>query len=212
MGRILAWLDMHVVDHGFVRAIYNNFHDLGGGMYRSSQPSPAQIRRYHQKYGLKTILNLRGESEFGSYALERKVCDELGITFIDAKLFSRGAPSRARIHMLKDLFASIEYPALMHCKSGADRAGIAAALYRILHLGHPVADTMSELHWRYGHSRKARTGVLDFFLASYAAYNEKTPIDFMEWVDTVYDDEALKQQFRSDGWSSLIVDKVLHRE
>ncbi|HQV16617.1 MAG TPA: tyrosine-protein phosphatase, partial [Denitromonas sp.] len=125
---------------------------------------------------------------------------------------SRGAPSRARIHMLKDLFASIEYPALMHCKSGADRAGIAAALYRILHLGHPVADTMSELHWRYGHSRKARTGVLDFFLASYSAYNEKTPIDFMEWVDTVYDDEALKQQFRSDGWSSLIVDKVLHRE
>ncbi|MCZ4304738.1 tyrosine-protein phosphatase [Zoogloeaceae bacterium G21618-S1] len=212
MGRFLAWLDMHVVDHGFVRAIYNNFHDLGGGMFRSSQPSPAQIRRYHRKYGLRTILNLRGESEFGSYTLERQVCDELGIAFIDAKLFSRGAPSRARIHMLKDLFASIEYPALMHCKSGADRAGIAAALYRILHLGHPVADTMSELHWRYGHSKKARTGVLDFFLASYVAYNAHTPIDFMAWVDTVYEDEALKQQFRSDGWSSLIVDKVLHRE
>jgi len=211
-GRFKAWLHMHVVDHGAIRAIYNNFHDLGGGMYRSSQPSPAQIRRYQRKFGLKTILNLRGESEFGSFALEKAVCDELGITLVDAKMFSRGAPSHARIHMLRDLFDSIEYPALMHCKSGADRAGIAAALYRILHLGHPVEAAMSELHWTYGHSRKAKTGVLDFFLASYVAYNTHTPIEFMTWVDTVYDPDALKRQFRSDGWSSLIVDKVLHRE
>mgnify|MGYP002826574448 CR=1 FL=1 len=210
--RLRAWLHMHVVDHGAFRTVYNNFHDLGGGMYRSSQPSPAQIRRYQRRFGLKTVINLRGESEFGSYALEVAVCEQLGIAFHDAKLFSRGAPSRTRIHRLKDLFDSIEYPALMHCKSGADRAGIAAALYRILRLGHPVEAALSELHWRYGHSRKAKTGVLDFFLASYVAYNAKTPIDFMTWVDTVYDDEAMKKQFRADGWSSLLVDKVLHRE
>ena len=45
-GRIAARLDMHLVDHGAIRAVYNNFYDLGGGMYRSSQPSPAQIRKY----------------------------------------------------------------------------------------------------------------------------------------------------------------------
>jgi len=211
-GRVLAWLNMHVVDHGAIRSVYNNLYDLGGGMYRSSQPSPAQIRRYHRKLGIRAILNLRGESHYGSYPLEKAVCHELGIEFHDAKLFSRGAPSKVRIHMLKDLFASIPYPALLHCKSGADRAGIAAALYRILHLGHPVDEAMSELHWKYGHSRRARTGVLDFFLASYLAYNATTPIDFMHWVDTVYDPDAVKSQFRSDGWSSLIVDKVLHRE
>jgi len=211
-GRFKAWLNMHVADHGAIRSVYNNLYDLGGGMYRSSQPSPAQIRRYHRKLGLRTILNLRGESEFGSYALEKAACDALGIAFHDAKLFSRGAPSRERIHMLKDFFGCIEYPALMHCKSGADRAGIAAALYRILHLGHPVAEAMSELHWKYGHSRTAKTGVLDFFLASYLADNARDPIDFMTWVDTVYEEKALKQQFRADGWSSLIVDKVLHRE
>ncbi|WP_227815628.1 tyrosine-protein phosphatase [Nitrogeniibacter aestuarii] len=211
-GRFLAWLNMHVVDHGAIRTVYNNLYDLGGGMYRSSQPSPAQIRRYHRKLGIRTILNLRGESEFGSYALEKATCRELGIAFHDAKLFSRGAPSRERIHMLKQFFETIEYPALMHCKSGADRAGIAAALYRILHLGHPVAEATRELHWKYGHSRTAKTGVLDFFLASYVAFNARTPIDFMTWVDTVYDEKALKKQFRADGWSSLIVDKVLHRE
>ncbi|ATE62301.1 fused DSP-PTPase phosphatase/NAD kinase-like protein [Thauera sinica] len=211
-GRLKAWLNMHLVDHGLVRSIYNNFYHLGGGMYRSSQPSPAQIRRYHRRYGLKTILNLRGESPYGSYPLEREACAELGIELVDLTLFSRAPPSRARIHALKDTFERIGYPALMHCKSGADRAGMAAALYRILHLGHPVEDAMAELHWKYGHFKRARTGVQDFFLASYLAHARQTPIGFMEWVDTVYDERALKTQFRADGWSSLLVDKVLHRE
>ena len=43
---------MHLVDHGFIRAVYNNFHDLGGGMYRLSQPSPAQIRAYQKRFGI----------------------------------------------------------------------------------------------------------------------------------------------------------------
>lgn len=211
-GRFHAWLNMHIVDHGFVRSAYNNFHDLGGGMYRSSQPSPSQIRRYHRRLGLKTILNLRGESPYGSYPLEVTVCKELGIELVDLTLYSRAPPSRRRIHLLKDAFTAIQYPALLHCKSGADRAGMAAALYRILHLNHPVEQAMAELDWKYGHFKGAKTGVQDFFLASYLAYHRHTPVDFMTWVDTVYDEKAMKQQFRAEGWASLVVDKVLHRE
>ena len=57
-GRLMAWLNMHLVDHGCVRAIYNNLYALGGGMYRSSQPSPAQIRHDQRRYGLRSIINL----------------------------------------------------------------------------------------------------------------------------------------------------------
>ncbi|MBL8446429.1 MAG: tyrosine-protein phosphatase [Zoogloeaceae bacterium] len=203
---------MHVVDHGFVRSVYNNFYDLGGGMYRSSQPSPSQIRRYQRKLGLRTIVNLRGESPYGSYPLEVAACRDLGIELVDLTLYSRAPPSRRRIHALQDTFARIQYPALLHCKSGADRAGMAAALYRILHLGHPVDAAMQELDWRYGHFKGARTGVQDFFLASYLAYNAKTPIPFMTWVDTIYDEKDMKKQFRAEGWASLLVDQVLHRE
>ncbi|MDY0014516.1 MAG: tyrosine-protein phosphatase [Rhodocyclaceae bacterium] len=211
-GRFKAWLNMHMVDHGFIRSVYNNLHDLGGGMYRSSQPSPAQIRRYHRQLGLKSIVNLRGESPYGSYPLEVAACKELGIQLVDLTLYSRAPPTRRRIHQLKDAFDTIAYPALLHCKSGADRAGMAAALYRILRLGHPVEDATGELDWRYGHFKQARTGVQDFFLASYVAYNRHTPIGFLEWVDTVYDEKAMKKQFRAEGWASLVVDKVLHRE
>ena len=211
-GRFKAWLHMHGVDHGLVRSVYNNFYELGGGMYRSSQPSPSQIRRYHRKLGLKTIVNLRGESPYGSYPLEVAVCRELGIELVDLTLFSRSPPSRRRIHLLKDCFDAIQYPALMHCKSGADRAGMAAALYRILHLDHPVEEAMKELDWKYGHFKTARTGVQDFFLASYLAYNAHTPTPFLRWVDTVYDEQAMKKQFRAEGWASLLVDQVLNRE
>ena len=211
-SRLSNWLDMQIADHGFVRAIYNHVHDLGGGMYRCSQPSPAQIRKYHRRYGIRSIINLRGVTASGSYELEREVCGELGIALHDLRLHSRIPPTAARIHELRDLFAALEYPALMHCKAGVDRVGLAAALYRIFQSGDPVDDALAELSWRYGHFKRARTGVLSFFLASYLADNARAPIAFMDWVDTVYDNRALKAQFRAEGWASLIVDRVLDRE
>jgi len=211
-GRVRAWFDMHLVDHGMIRAVYNNFYHLGGGMYRCSQPSPAQLAKYQQKYGIRSVVNLRGPHGYGSYALEKEACDQLGLALHDVKLYSRTAPEVEEIHAIDELFKSMEFPALMHCKSGADRAGLGSALYRILHLGHRVEDALAELHWRYGHFKGAKTGILDFFLASYVARNARSPIGFLEWVDTEYDRDALEASFHEEGWSSLIVDKVLHRE
>lgn len=210
--RLRAWLDMHLVDHGAVRALYNNFHALGGGMYRCSQPSPAQIRRYHARHGIRSIVNLRGVHDYGSYFYEEEACTRLGIALHSVKLYSRVPPSVEEVHRMRDLFAGLQYPALLHCKSGADRAGLGAALFRILRLGHPVHAAMNELSWRYGHSKRARTGILDFFFASYVAYDARRPISFLDWVDTVYDEQALKAAFRGDGWASTLVDKVLQRE
>lgn len=211
-GRVRAWFDMHLVDHGMIRAVYNNFYHLGGGMYRCSQPSPAQLAKYRRKYGIRSVVNLRGPHGYGSYALEKEACDQLGLALHDVKLYSRTAPEVEEVHAMDDLFRSMEFPALLHCKSGADRAGLGSALYRILHLGHRVEDAMAELNWRYGHFKGAKTGILDFFLASYVARNARSPIGFLEWVDTEYNRDALEASFHEEGWSSLIVDKVLHRE
>ena len=73
---------MFFVDHGFVRNLYNNFYALSDEMYRSSQPAPFQVRRYKQKYGIKTIINLRGENTFGSYHYEKEACEQEGLKFI----------------------------------------------------------------------------------------------------------------------------------
>lgn len=210
--RLRAWLDMHLVDHGCVRALYSNFHDLGGGMYRSSQPSPAQIARYHRRHGVRSIINLRGVHDYGSYFFEEEACARLGVTLHSVKLYSRTPPSVEEILRMDALFSSIAYPALLHCKSGADRAGLAAVLYRVLRLGHPVAEARRELAWRYGHSRHARTGVLDCFFDSYLTANARTPIAFLDWVRTVYDENALKAEFRAGRWHNVLIDRILARE
>ena len=207
---------MHLVDPGFVRAVYNNFHDLGGGMYRLSQPSPSQIRAYKERFGIKTIVNLRGDHGYGSYAMEAEACEALGIKLVDHKLYSRQAPHRQAIEATRALFDSIEYPALMHCKSGADRAGLGSALYKHFRMGVPIAQARRELNWRFGHFRMGKTAVLDYFFERYLADDAKEPIAFIEWVRTRYDKKALHADFRQlrkeNGIGDWILDKVLHRE
>jgi protein tyrosine/serine phosphatase len=216
LGRLRAWLSMHLVDHGLVRAVYNNFHDLGGGMYRLSQPSPAQIRAYQRELGIRTIVNLRGDHGYGSYAMEVEACRELGITLVDHRLYSRQPPSVAAIDATRTLFDTIEYPALLHCKSGADRAGLGAVLYRHFRLGEPIEQARRELHWRYGHFNFGQTAVLDYFFQRYIDESAREPMRFIDWVHERYQKDALHHDFhrqrRENGLGDWFLDKVLHRE
>jgi len=205
---------MTFVDHGIFRLIYNNLHALPGGLYRSSQPSPGQIRRYHRKYGIRTIINLRGADDTRRYALEREECRRLGITLIDFRgILSRSAPEQEWVLKTQAMFDDIAYPALVHCKSGADRAGFASALYRIFRLGDSVEGASQELAWYYGHLKGSKTGVLDYFFRQYLIDRKVNPgMDFITWLNTVYNREQLKQAFHARGWADFLVDKILHRE
>src|SRR5690606_38754872 len=121
-GRRAAEHDLTWNDHGFLRNIYQNFHWIEPGvMARSNQPSPEHLAKY-AKLGFKTIINARGKSDTGYYALEKEACEQNGLTLIDLRLRSREPPSIEAIHRCKQIFETIEYPALLHCKSGADRA------------------------------------------------------------------------------------------
>lgn len=212
-GRFLAYLDLIFVDHGIFRVFYNNLYALPGGLFRSSQPSPGQIRKYQRELGLRTIINLRGADDSRRYALEAEECRRLGIELVDFwGIMSRSAPYPEVIRKAQEMFARIEYPALVHCKSGADRAGFASALYRMFRLNEPVQDAMRELSWKYGHFKGSKTGILDFFFEEYLLANAREPIDFMVWLETVYDRDALKAAFHTRGWADFLVDRVLHRE
>ena len=214
LGKFLAYLDMHLVDHGLVRAVYNNFYDLGRGMYRVSQPSPRQLRAYQQKFGIRTVINLRGENVFGSYLLEKQACDELGITLVDHRLFSRHFPTVEEVLSTRDLFDRIEYPAMIHCKSGADRAGLAATLYRHFRMGDPI-ESIQQLHWKFGHFQFGNTARLDTFFARYIEDAKREPQPFIDWVQTRYDRDAMDVEFTAARRSKLgawFVDRFLKRE
>jgi protein tyrosine/serine phosphatase len=208
----LAWyVDMLLIDHGIFRLIYVNRHRLSDEAWRSAQPAPHHIRALRRR-GLRTIVNLRGERLCGSYWLEQAACERKGIKLVNFQLRSRAAPTVAEIRAARDLLERIEYPVLLHCKSGADRVGLMSALYRVFREGEPPAEAKRELSLRYGHVRQADTGILDRFFEKYLEDNKLRPMPFMDWVETVYDPEALKREFRASGWARRLVDQILKRE
>lgn len=210
-GPSAAYLDMLIIDHGIFRVLYLNKYRLDRDAWRSAQPAPHQLRALKRE-GIRTIVNLRGERTCGSYWLEKRQCEKLGLEFIDFQIRSRAAPTVEEFRRTKELFERIEYPMLMHCKSGADRAGLMSVLYRHFKQGWPIAKAMQELSLKYGHIRQADTGILDAVFERYLAETQEFPMDFMEWVETGYDPEEITQEFKSSGMANRFVDLVLQRE
>lgn len=207
------YLDMLLVDHGFIRAVYMNLHPVTetGQMWRSAQPSPRAIKKL-AKRGIKTIINLRGARDCGSYHLEEEACREYGIKLVNFPVSSRDTPKVEWLTGARDMFQEIEYPALLHCKSGADRAGLMATLYAFVQEGRPLDEAIGQLSLRYGHIKQAKTGLIDWFFEGYKKRNAENSIDFFEWVETEYDRAAMKAEFMAKGWASLLVDSILQRE
>ncbi len=204
--------DLYCVDHGIVRSIYSNTHQVTPYLWRSSQPAPYQIRRMAGK-GIRTVINMRGERDCGSYRLEAAACARHGLTLVNFPLLrSRMAPEAEAIRDLQQILEDIEYPALVHCKSGADRAGLFCALTLIFREGAPVEQAIGQLGLRYGHIKQARTGILDHFFERYIAYNREIPTPFLTWLDSVYDRQELRRSFRAQSWANVAVDWILRRE
>jgi protein tyrosine/serine phosphatase len=163
-----------------------------------------------RRLGLRTLINLRGKTQSGSDALSREAARELGLAFHDMSFESRGAPQRDRILRLHEIYRSMPTPAIMHCKSGADRAGLAAGLM-VLFNGGTAAEAMRHLSLRFGHIRQSRMGILDaFFLQFQREAEGRKP--FLDWVREDYDEAALRRQFHANGLASFINDWVLAHE
>lgn len=212
LGRFKTHWLYFFADHAFIRTCFTNAHWIDDKLVRSNQPSPRQLAWWKSK-GIRTVINLRGNRDEPFFYLEREACERLGLVLIDAPLDSRDAPTPDRIRKARDMFASIEYPALMHCKSGADRAGLMGALYRHFHLGQPMSEARKELNRRTLHNREGKTGVLDVFLETYARDIEPKGIGLVEWVESAdYDPAAMTCAFRSRWWGDLLVERILRRE
>lgn len=202
---------MILVDHGFFRLVYLNLHRVTPGYWRAAQPTPGHIRAMARR-GVKTVINLRGGREFGSWPLEREVCASKGILLVEFVIRSRGAPNREQMARAEEFFEKLHYPVMAHCKSGADRAGFMATLFLLLHEKKPVKVAMKQLSWRYGHFRFAKTGILDAFFERYYEEGETKGIDFTTWVKTIYDPDALERDFKPSPFGDWLVDRVLKRE
>jgi protein tyrosine/serine phosphatase len=211
--RILATLHAWFVDHELIRKLYRNFYQLSPEAFRSNHPSAGFIRKVKNVHGVKTIVSLRKANQSGAHLLEAEACEKYQVNLINIKLSSRRLPRVSELQALKIMFESVDYPILIHCKSGADRAGLTSVLYRITRLGEAVATAREELAIKYGHFRWADTGRLDYFFDCYENFAVENPtVSFWEWVDHYYNPDELAKDFKSQGWANLIVNGLLRRE
>jgi protein tyrosine/serine phosphatase len=209
--RFKAWMSMIFADHGVFRLFYLNRHSPDGKLVRAAQPWPHQIGRFAREGG-KTIVYLRGGKEHGSWPLAREAAEAHGLRIEEFLARSREAPDRETLLAAPAFFEKLQYPAMVHCKSGADRAGFVAALYMLVHLKRPVAEALEQLNWRYGHFHWSKTGILDRFFETYRDEGEARGVPFLEWVEKHYDPARLQREFKPGFWSNLLVDRLLKRE
>lgn len=205
------WWDLVITDHGFLRGwFWTNFAKIDDKMWRGNQPGPRRIRWLAEK-GVRTIINLRGPRDDGTWQLEAEACHRLGLTLVDFRLRSRDVPQVGDVQKFSGLLQEITFPAFMHCKSGADRAGLGAALYLLTQKSSKPEEAAAQLSLRFGHFRQAKTGLLDAFVADYAKF-ARQGVSFETWLEEHYDPDALKKKFLAQRWANHIVDHVLRRE
>jgi len=208
------YLHALILEHNLVSIFRFNFHRIDADAYRSAQPTPWQIKKMPQRYGIKTIVNLRGERNNSPLQrLEQQACDEAGIQLVNFdEIFSRDIPRPEELQNIKKMLETIEYPALFHCTSGSDRAGLVSTLYLHWIKQQPMESIQQLKFWPYGHIKYAKTGLLDYFIEQYIAYNKTKPIALMDWVKQVMDRMQLKEQFKTFSLANFLVDKILRRE
>jgi protein tyrosine phosphatase (PTP) superfamily phosphohydrolase (DUF442 family) len=212
-GRFLARLENWFVDHELLRKLYRNFHRLSPNAFRSNQPSAGFLKKLQRRHGLKTVISMRKANRSAPYRLEKQACDRLGLTLVNHAMSSRKLPEAQKILDAKRLLETVDYPILIHCKSGADRAGLMSVLYMHFIRQQPMEEAVKQLHIKYGHFRWADTGKLDFFFDAFFDFQKTHPeVSFEEWVSQHYDRAALDGQFHSAGWANIVVNKILRRE
>lgn len=193
LGRAWALACYNLFDHGFLRVWWTNLVEIAPGVWRSNQPGPRRMARY-AAMGISHILVLRGAADKAHYHLELEAAEAHGITLHIHHLAARKALNPQRFLALFESFRAMETPWLMHCKSGADRAGLAAALY-LLWIGRPLAEARAQLSWRYFHLKSTETGVLDVMLDHYEEALKAGPIGIEDWIATGYDPARLMDEF-----------------
>jgi hypothetical protein len=169
-----------------------------GRVIRAAQPT-RELPRLIQEYHLSSILNLRGGSPVDWwYTAEVRAAKASGVTFFDLPMSAVRRPSRRELLLLIDVLERCSCPLLIHCKSGADRTGLAAAIYLMVRRGVPPQQALCSFSIFYSHVPLFGPEHLHEPLNEYAAWLESnalahSPQRFRNWVKNQYraDDPAV---------------------
>jgi protein tyrosine/serine phosphatase len=146
-----------------------NFHPITyGEAYRSAILDRDELEHYVKKYEIKSIVNLLGHhpNELW-YREEIEVSAEYNLKHYDVSLPATREPTDEEAGKLVEIFKNAPRPVLIHCKAGADRSGLAAAMWKVIVNKEPKSEAAKELSVLYGHIPIGKTVAMDQFFKNW---------------------------------------------
>jgi len=162
-------------------------------VYRSAQPTSAQLEKWVHQHGIRSVINLRGRfTPFHKHDEQLATVNRLGVEYRELNLCALRLPSQLEVLAVAEALDSLPRPVLFHCHSGGDRSGLVAGLALLLYTHCDVETAVGQLHLRFGHFPfDDRRRSLSQFFRKYdcwlsAQAKRHTPERFRKWAREVY--------------------------
>jgi protein tyrosine/serine phosphatase len=171
-------------------------------IYRSAQLDEEDLKETIQAHHIRTVINLRGSNpDTDWYTKEKEVCEKSGINHVDIKWSAQKLPPPNEMMALLEAFHTQPSPFLIHCKAGADRTGLAAAIYLIDKKGFTEQQaSKTELTINHGHLAIYPYFEMDEFLD---LYQESGKTSLISWVETDYP-KIYKSELKESKWHEML--------
>ena len=130
-----------------------NFHETDPGkFYRSAQLAKDEFEDTVKKYGIKTVINLRG-SQPGEwwYDDEKSELERLHVHLENIGFSTEQMQTKQDWARYAEILKTAERPILVHCRSGADRTSEATAVYMIDYMGKSREEALEQVTLKYLH-------------------------------------------------------------
>ncbi len=122
-----------------------NLHRIDASLYRSQQPTETGLRNAREQLGIRTVINLR------TFHSEAKAAARAGLLTETLSVKTWHIEDEDVVRVLQILRQRQNGPFLLHCRHGADRTGVMAAMYRIVEQGWTKEQALDEMvHGGYG--------------------------------------------------------------
>jgi hypothetical protein len=157
------------------------------------------------------VVNLRGTCDpYPWYVDESRVTNRLNVCQEDICFSAGHLPSVYEVRRLAEVLDRTEYPILIHCRRGADRTGMTAAIALLLQTDASLTQARLQLGLRYGHVALGRPANLDGFLDLYAHWLRShglahSPAAFRSWIHDGYCPAACRCEITAVKFPTKIV-------
>jgi len=115
-----------------------NFFRVSDQLYRGAQPKKEGFDEL-KKLGIRTVVNLRTSRS------DEEECRDAGLKYFPIPVKAREVGDEEVIEFLKVATNPENQPVFVHCRHGADRAGVMSAAYRVAVQGWSKEEAIEEM-------------------------------------------------------------------